>query len=289
MSMPTPYGHHNVYFEGDDGPLCYQDQYQTLQALWNCLSGQAALTLPHHTGVRWQSGPVTVDWSYNRPEFRAAIEIFSTHGESEMYDPAGPLSYENMRPGKAWSVDGPHYARDAWAAGHLIGVVGASDNHNVRPGEPWAGLTAVYADALTRDALFDSIRARHTYATTGQRMLLDFRMGSAMMGDVVRLPWSQAPTLSVRVVGTLPVDWVELVRFDGLSYTVVYTATPGPGEDARHVEFQFTDTTLPGEGLYYVRAQQPDPNKPAVPAMAWSSPIWIERRTFVYLPLVRRD
>jgi hypothetical protein len=287
-SMPAPYGHHNVYFEGDDGPLCYLDECNTLQALWSHLAGVAALTIPHHTGIRWGTIEHTVDWSYNQPEFRTSVEIYSVHGESEMYDPADPLSYENRHPGAAESVDGPHYARDAWAAGLKLGVVAGSDNHDVRPGMPWNGLTAIYAPDLSRPALFDALRARHTYATTGERILLDFRLGQAMMGDVVWLPLPGAPTLDVRVVGTTALDWVELVRFDGLAYTVVYSATGDAAADPRQVAFRYTDTTLAGDGLYYVRVQQPDPNKPDRPARAWSSPIWVERGAVVYLPLVQR-
>jgi hypothetical protein len=287
-SMPAPYGHHNVYFQGLDGPLCYLDECRSLAELWAHLAGQAVLTIPHHTGIRWGTSEHTVDWSYNQPEFRSAIEIYSVHGQSELYDPSHPLSYENRRPGAAESVAGPHYARDAWATGQRVGVVAGSDNHDVRPGMPWNGLTAIYADALTRDALFDALRARHSYATTGERILLDFHLGQAMMGDVVRLLPSSVPTFDVRVVGTTAVDWVELVRFDGLAYTVVYSATGDTASDARQVAFRFSDATLAADGLYYVRMQQPDPNKPDRPAMAWSSPIWVERGTAVYLPLVDR-
>lgn len=287
-SLPEPFGHHNIYFDGEDGPLCYLNDCRTLDNLWNRLEGIPALTIPHHTGIRWGTSNTTVDWSYNDPEFRTSIEIFSGHGQSEMYDPAHPLSYEHLGTGTAASVNGPHYARDAWAAGHLIGVVAGSDDHSLRPGRPWNGLTAIYASSLDRASLFAAIRARHTYATTGERILLDFRLGEALMGDVVRMSLSEVPVLDVRVVGTQPLDWVQLVRYDGLSYTTVYTETPGPGGDLRQAEFRFTDPTLSGSGLYYVRVQQPDPNKPEQPAMAWSSPIWVERRVTSYFPMVLR-
>ena len=36
------------------------------------------------------------------------------------------------------------------------------------------GVMAVYAPELTREAVFDAIRQRRTYGTTGCRLLLDF-------------------------------------------------------------------------------------------------------------------
>jgi hypothetical protein len=154
---------------------------------------------------------------------------------------------------------------------------------------PWNGLTAVYAGSLTRGDLFEAIRSRHTYATTGERILLEFRLGNAMMGDVVQVHPSSPPTFDVRVVGTAALDWVELVRFDGHAYAVAFTGSPGADGDPREMTFSFTDTTNPGDRLYYVRAQQPDPNKPDRVAMAWSSPIWTERGPTLYLPLVQHN
>ena len=286
-SKPAPYGHHNVYFPGGDGPLCYLDECNTLDKLWARLEDENALTIAHHTGVCWLGGECTVDWSYNRPELRTSIEIFSVHGQSELYDPAHPLSYEARRPGAAWSVDGPHYARDAWAAGHRIGVVAGSDSHDLRPGLPGWGLTAICTDALTREGLLDAIRARHTYATTGERILLDFTMGQAMMGDLVGVPLSAEPVFDVRVAGTAAIDWVELVRFDGSAYTVAYRAMPAEHGDRRRVAFRYKETAMPSDSLYYVRLQQIDPDRPERPAMAWSSPIWVER-IGLYVPLVHR-
>jgi hypothetical protein len=110
-----------------------------------------------------------------------------------------------------------------------------------------------------------------------------------MMGDEVRVWPSSRPTFEVKVAGTVPLDWVELVRFDWVSYSAVYTATPELVQDARRVAFSFTAEGVAGDSLYYVRAQQLDPNKPDRPAMAWSSPIWLVQGPVAYVPLLVRN
>lgn len=113
--------------------------------------------------------------AYQNERLQTTVEIYSERGQSEYYDPNHPLSYENCSP-SGTSSGGPHYARDAWVAGQRLGVIASSDNHTASPGQPHRGLAAVYAEDLTREAIFDAIAARHTYGTTGQRILLDFKV-----------------------------------------------------------------------------------------------------------------
>ena len=73
---------------------------------------------------------------------------------------------------------------DAFALGFRVGVVCHSDDHKGRPGatRPGAssfgaigGLTCYLMPELTRDALFDALRRRRHYGTTGARIFLDLR------------------------------------------------------------------------------------------------------------------
>jgi len=74
---------------------------------------------------------------------------------------------------------------DALALGHRVGVVANSDGHKGRPGASWpgaatfgavGGLTAWVSPELTRDALFDALLARRTWATSGSRIDLDVQV-----------------------------------------------------------------------------------------------------------------
>ena len=73
--------------------------------------------------------------------------------------------------------------------GYEVGFVAASDDHRSKPGrapgmffspqlQP-GGLAAVIAKQKTGDAIFDALRARSAYATSGDRILLDARLNGA--------------------------------------------------------------------------------------------------------------
>ena len=131
---------------------------------------------------------------------------------------------------------------DGFPLGHRSGVVCNSDGHKGRPGASYpgasmfgayGGLTCFLTEELTRDGIFDCLRKRHHYGTTGTRMFLDVRAGfatsgqlfdrdpkafddatsqtvtQAMMGDIVQ---SDDATLTLRVEGATqsPIERVEI-------------------------------------------------------------------------------
>jgi hypothetical protein len=72
------------------------------------------------------------------------------------------------------------------------------------------GLTAILAPRLTREAIWEALKRRRCYATTGERIVLDVSAGGAGIGEDVR--WSAVPPFDVRVEGTAPIETVELFR-----------------------------------------------------------------------------
>ena len=63
---------------------------------------------------------------------------------------------------------------------------------------------------LTREAVWEAMRARRTYATNGERIYLKTSCGEALMGEAVEAEGS--PTIKVEVHGTAPLLDVELKR-----------------------------------------------------------------------------
>ncbi len=281
-SACAPYGHRNIIYRDSFGPLFRLRAYPTIQIMWQAFAdaGVEALTIPHHTAIVWGDntllGSMTVcggrspyvDWSFSHHAFQNAAEIYSLHGSDEYY--GSPLSYEKVDfvPGCSSNL-GPYYVRDGWAGGQRLGVIGSSDNHTTQPGLPYGGLTAVYAPGLTREAVFDAIADGHTYATTGARILLEFTADHHWMGEsyVTDAP----PRFTVKVAGTGALDYVELIKYTGETYDMVYGAS-GLAEDT--FTFDFVDPALAHPSLYYVRLKQAD-KVGGRDVMAWSSPIWI--------------
>jgi hypothetical protein len=132
---------------------------------------------------------------------------------------------------------------DAFEKGFRVGVVCHSDDHKGRPGAtmPGAstfgaigGLSCYFMPELSRDALFEALRKRRHYGTTGTRLFLDVRgkfdqdvtgfsedpklgpakefpVREAMMGDIIR-PKTVPMKVAVEVIGTAPLERVDVLH-----------------------------------------------------------------------------
>ncbi len=222
------------------------------------------------------------------PEYERVVEIYNAWGCSECTEKEG-----NLRPikceGKEGVIADPKGSiRAALNQGHRFGfVAGGLDDRGVYDGlyssgqvQYSPGLTAVRAREHTREAIFLALQARHCYATTGARMVLEFAIAGIGMGE--ELSTQVKPGLVYNrhitgyVVGTSPLAEISFIRC-GQS---IHTIKAKPGE--WFIEFAFDDSeSLPSIALtpdgdrppfvyYYLRAVQEDGE------IAWSSPIWID-------------
>ncbi|HKJ90339.1 MAG TPA: hypothetical protein VJ960_04355, partial [Oceanipulchritudo sp.] len=112
---------------------------------------------------------------------------------------------------------------EAFERGYRVGICANSDGHKGRPGASYpgagkfgslGGLTCMRAARLDRESVAAAYAARHYYATTGNRPLLDvglYRNGTqvAMMGDIVSAGKGRL-SLRVSVRGTGPLERVEI-------------------------------------------------------------------------------
>ena len=96
--------------------------------------------------------------------------------------------FEVLAHGEDVHIRGPEMkscsVQDAWMMGLRIGVIGGSDGHNLF-GDRIQGLTGVYATELSRAGIFEAIRKRHCYATTGDPIELEFRVNGHLMGSEI--------------------------------------------------------------------------------------------------------
>ena len=146
-----------------------------------------------HVGGRYS------DLRMHDPEIELAVEVHSAWGTFE------------------WLVE------DALQRGYRIGICANSDGHKCRPGASYpgaskfgslGGLTCVLAPRLDRISVFEAIKARHFYATTGNRPLVDITLTTsdnrrAILGDVIE-DGPESSSMTGRVVGTGPVESVEI-------------------------------------------------------------------------------
>jgi hypothetical protein len=174
------------------------------------------------------------------------------------------------------------FAQEALQQGHKMGFVGMADGHFGMPGyDNWSlhgrtpkveyrnyssqsAITAFVADQLTREAIFEAMRARRTYATTGQRVGLRFEINGEPMGSEIQC--NALPELQVEVNGSAPIALVEIIRGDR-------RVLQERGEGRYDITLGWTDPApVKGETWYYVRVTQEDST------FAWTSPIWVDCR-----------
>ncbi|CAN5900989.1 DUF3604 domain-containing protein [soil metagenome] len=131
--------------------------------------------------------------------------------------------------------------QDALEQGYRIGILANSDGHKGRHGAShpgaslfgaYGGLSCLLAADLSRAGLFDALRRRHHYATTGCRMVLDVRAAfdadaaiygddpnlgaashvpgrQAMMGDIVRCG-AKSLDFTIEAHASAPIERIEI-------------------------------------------------------------------------------
>jgi hypothetical protein len=81
--------------------------------------------------------------------------------------------------------------------GKRFGFVASTDHHAGYPGSYGDGRVAVLASEKTREAIWEALVARRTYAVTGDRIRCAFRVNDACMGSEVKAGGTRRIRLSV--------------------------------------------------------------------------------------------
>lgn len=157
-------GDRNVYFRTEGRPIRrsshaliadraeIMNDAPTARELFAALRNEDCVAYAHIGGR-----PADVAYAHD-PRIETAMEIHSAWGTFE------------------WLM------ADCFEQGYRVGVVANSDGHKGRPGASYpgtsqfgayGGLTCFLMDRLDRDALFDCLKNRRHYATTGDRIHVD--------------------------------------------------------------------------------------------------------------------
>ena len=154
------------------------------------------------------------DWAEHDDALEPVVEIFQGYARFLR----GARTRPRRRARQTDQIHGPFQAGRLRVAaldkGYRLGFQASSDHISTH-----VSYACVLAEEFSRKGLIDAIKKRHTYAAT-DNIVLDVRMGAlGIMGDEVR---TDKPELDVMVLGTGPIDRVEVLR-DG---EVVHTETP---------------------------------------------------------------
>ena len=241
------YGHYNILYQEDGPMLRTRDAYDNVMAVRDRLDPDQALAIPHHPG----DNAHPVDWNAFDPAFAPLVEIFQVRGSYE-YDncPMHPELYGRKTVRK-------HSLQYGLNRGFDFGFTAGGEHEGV-------GVTGVYAEDLTREAIFAALRERRTFGTTGDRIIVDFRMDGHPMGSTIR-PEGRSLTGTLSVTGTDTIVAIDLVR----TGTTVQTWEPGMLNATLTWEEDAGDRTAGSRDYYYVVIRQ------ANDEMAWASPVFV--------------
>jgi hypothetical protein len=212
----TAGGDHNVVFLGDAPPdfpynargehnrtLVWNEDMKgntvelgrwPIEELWDAYADapRTHLVMPHVGGRRY-----IPDWHH--PELERLVEIAST-----------------------WGHFGWLY-QDVISRGYQLGVAASGDEHRGRPGGGapgvqvfgvHGGLTGVLAASLDRHTVGEALRARHTWATTGEHSALVVTSGDHLQGDAFSA--SGPVTLDYRLLGRAGWEYVAAYDHSGV-------------------------------------------------------------------------
>ncbi len=141
------------------------------------------------------------------------------------------------------------------------GRFGSNMGLNVRDSGHGSGpVGAIMAPELTREALWASLRNRHTYATSGDRIFVSLDAGGFTMGDVADLPDRFGIDLTVHGQDTL--ERIDLIVGKYLAASL----SPNMMDAQWHVNFD--RTTMPPGTWFYFRIKQVNNE------WAWTAPVW---------------
>ena len=271
------YGHRNIYFKDnakiiaayatDNNGNAVAGPATTPGGLFAGLTGYEFFSIPHHTSSA--SHPFNIDLITDKD---VCCEIYSSWGSSE---------YGGDFPRGVSDRHGSLSVSEIFRRNLKLGILAGSDGHDGHPGDAQSplvkhphlfhfcgsGLTAVLCEELTRENIYEAIKNRRCYATTGPPIALDYNINGAVMGSVINSGKNNKskPRLYVKCGGTSALKELRVVKNGRIIHT---ENCAGLWE----YETLFEDNNfIPGEKAnYYIRIIQNDMES------AWSSPVFFD-------------
>lgn len=258
--------------------------------LWAYLRRTGGIGIPHTPATT-----MGTDWKRRNDEVIPVTEIYQ--GDRNSYETqGGPRAALPDDPGRGSAGLAPHQrglVQNALGVGYRMGFIASSDHYSTHIS--YANLI-VPDRVTTREDLLDAFRNRRTFAST-DNIVVEFHANGMHQGSV--LAASESPIFSVRVRGTGPIRTVEVIKNNRSVYT--HQGTGATEADFEYRDADFDDTSMgatatisdwsrpetgiqprpnPSESFYYLRVIQSysaqDLDREG--EIAWSSPIFVERR-----------
>ena len=166
------------------------------------LKGTKTFITPHHMG--YQEGYRGYNWKcFTEGDQTPFVEMYSRHGLAE--SDLGDYPYLHDMGPRHWEGTIMY----GLGLGHKFGIMGSTDQHAGYPGSYGDGRIAVLAPELTREAIWDALKNRRVCCATGDKILIDFRINDAEIGEVIK---GNKRHIYVNIIGESAIDYIDIVK-----------------------------------------------------------------------------
>ena len=258
--------HMNIYYRRDDmepykgWATTVPGFYQLVRDTYD-VSKKEVIVGPHHFTYARGDDRYPMALIAQNEDVNRFVEVYSTHGASEYLGNPRALN-------GASAAQKDKFLQAGLAKGLKFGVIGSGDLHDGHPGHSFTiksntnGLVAFLAKDLTREAIWDAFWNYHVYATSFERIYMEFTINGQIMGSSLK---SQAP---------IKIQYTIIGQDDDLSVVLLRDNKEIRRDKTKSgvVEVKLTDKPAAGDHFYYLRVEQQNGER------AWSTPIWISRK-----------
>jgi hypothetical protein len=266
QTIPRGVGHRNVIFASTreaekfirNGKEIYSEfspECDSSPKLWQLIRAKKidCVAIPHH--VSDSSHPVC--WQVRDEDIEPVVELFQCRGNAEY--PGCPrennLNRHQTTHHKEAFVD--YALREK---GYRLGFIGSGEHNNMG-----VGLAALWVKEVSRKGIIEALRARRCFGTTGDKIVIDFKVNNALMGKIVKL--NDIPEIFICTTGVKPIRQIDLIR----NSRALKSWVPEPGTTTFSVQYADNDYKREKDVLYYyVRITQVNEQ------IAWSSPVFAQ-------------
>ena len=239
----------------------------------------------HRTVIYPQAGGPIVRYFEVEQDFgKMADAVHAAGGILNSQHPAFKISDHpaeaNLEVTACWGIyirSVPKRFHDELDKGIHRGFVGTSDSHRRNPGL-CGGLTGIWAEELTSEAILEALKEHRCFATNGSRIVVDSRAQGRMSDSVAKAGSGGTVGLSVYLRGTKPLTRVTLIGDGG---TVKVFKGDGSAKEMK-LEHK-VEGLKPGRHWFYWEIEQEGTSKQysgnistARGHWAWSSPHFVD-------------
>jgi hypothetical protein len=258
-------GHRNIFFSdgeeakkfirNSDEVYC-RDSPETNDSvkLWNFIHKTKAdcVAIPHHPAD--ESHPC--DWEVHDQTIEPIVEIFQCRGNAEYRGAPRMINVSRHKPSANDKGFIDYALRDKQ---YRLGFVASGDHNSMG-----VGLACLWVKEVSRKGILEAMRARRCFATTGDKIVVDFRLNDVWSGGEAKT--EGAPKMSFDIKAVDEISSIDILR----NSRVIHTIKPESG--LKNISGEWSDANYhdePGVLYYYLRATQKNNH------IAWSSPVWV--------------